>query len=151
MLVGLIETEPYAKSSFHVLLWDIQLYIKKKGLVVLTTASGWLPWLRGLHVLFRGISDCVYISEPIMFIKMVFSCSPVRVRVRVRVSPAEPDYDYNPNPIQLILGICMCRVFASHTCPVCSRRGRPIVSWENEMAKRSLVEVYEEVSEVHHH
>ena len=44
----------------------------------------------------------------------------------------------------------MCRVFASHTCPVCSRRGRPIVSWENEMAKRSLVEVYEEVSEVHH-
>ena len=45
----------------------------------------------------------------------------------------------------------MCRVFASHTCPVCSRRGWPIVSWENEMAKRSLVEVYEEVSKVHHH
>ena len=43
------------------------------------------------------------------------------------------------------------QVFASHTCPVCSRHGRPIVSWENEMAKRSLVEVYEEVSEVHHH
>ena len=40
---------------------------------------------------------------------------------------------------------------ASHTCPVCSRRGRPIVRWENEMAKRSIVEVYEEVSEVHHH
>ena len=45
----------------------------------------------------------------------------------------------------------MCRVFASQTCPVCSRRGRPIVRWENEMAKRSLVEVYEEVSEVDHH
>ena len=77
LLVGLIETESYAKSSFHVL----QLYTKKR-LVVLTTASGWLPWLRGLHVLFRGISDCVYISEPIMFIKMVFSCSPVDGRAQ---------------------------------------------------------------------
>ena len=79
MLVGLIETEPYAKSSFHVLLRDVH---EKKRLVVLTTASGWLPWLRGLHVLFRGISDCVYISEPIMFIKMVFSCSPVDGRAQ---------------------------------------------------------------------
>ena len=33
----------------------------------------------------------------------------------------------------------MCRVFASHTCPVCSRRGRHIVRWENEMAKQSLL------------
>ena len=55
---------------------------KKKRLVVLTTASGWLPWLHGLHVFFRGISDCVYISEPIMFIKMVFSCSLVDGRAQ---------------------------------------------------------------------
>ena len=50
----------------------------------------------------------------------------------------------------LQLGICMCRVFASHTCPVCSRHGRTIVRRENKMAKQLLVEVYKEVSEVHH-
>ena len=57
-------------------------YTRKKRLVVLTTVSGWLPWLHGLHVLFWGISDCVYISEPIMLIKMVFSCSPVEGRAQ---------------------------------------------------------------------
>ena len=44
--------------------------------------------------------------------------------------------------------IHMCRVFASYTRPVCSRRGRHIVN--KKMAKGLLVEVYEEVDKVHH-
>ena len=72
----LVETEPYAKSSFHVLLRDIQLYTKKK--VGCFNHSEWLATLVAWLTCFvQGISDCVYISEPIMFIKMVFSCSPV--------------------------------------------------------------------------
>ena len=43
--------------------------------------SEWLATLVAWLTCFvQGISDCVYISEPIMFIKMVFSCSPVEGR-----------------------------------------------------------------------